>query len=222
MEKVFNLYCDESCHLKNNGNHVSILGYIGIDSEKTKEHKQAIKDIREKHKIFTEIKWNKVSKSKMNFYKDIIEYFLKSDMIFRGIIIPTGYRGHNHVGEDDFYLMYFKLLSHQLNMNYTYNIYIDIKDTHSHLKVKELRDKLNTNAPIKHNNVQTIRSYESIFIQITDLILGAFSYELNVENKTDAKKTLSDILISYLKKGSDYRKITASDTELFLIDINKY
>lgn len=76
MEKI-NLYCDESNHLLHNENDIMILGYISCNSNKVRETNIAIRTIKEKHNLKKgyEIKWTKVSKAKMDFYKDLIEYF---------------------------------------------------------------------------------------------------------------------------------------------------
>ncbi|MES2286841.1 MAG: DUF3800 domain-containing protein [Bacteroidota bacterium] len=227
MQKIINLYCDESCHLKNNGPHVSMLGYIGVPYDKIKMHKATIRGIRNKFKIHSEIKWNKVSRSNSAFHEALIDYFMNSeDLVFRGLIIPTGHLGKAHVDGDDYYKMYLRLLSHELNINYTYNIYIDIKDTHSHAKVSELKVNLNAGSIIKHNNVQPIRSYESIFLQLTDLVLGAFTYGLNIQvnDQIDIKKRLTDKLTAHFneKETQAYRNITKENTDLYLIGIHNY
>ena len=225
MEKIFNLYCDESCHLKNNGNQVSMLGYVGVYPNKINEHKLKIKEIKIKHKMFTEIKWTKVSKSKILFYRDLLDYFLASDMIFRGLIIPTDHQHQTHRSDKEYYALYKKLLNHKSNLNYKHNIYIDFKDTNSPKKVKEMHDELNLDSTKNYGHIQTIRSYESIFIQLADLIIGAYSYDLNVKDKVLSKESLADILTKSAFSADhyeDYKKISAKNTNLFLIEIHQY
>lgn len=222
MKKIINLYCDESCHLKNNGEKVSMLGYIGVQEKDLYAHKKALKKINDDHEMHTEIKWNKVSKSKISYYGALLDYFTKSNMIFRGLIIPTGYSGLNYVNEEEYYKMYFKLLSHELNLNYTYNIYIDIKDTNSHKNVKKLHKKLDEDSLIKHQNVQTIRSEESIFLQLTDLVLGTFTYDLNVKKKVFEKQYLAEKLTSYFNTYDDYGNISEKNSDLVLIKLKNF
>lgn len=222
MKKVISLYCDESCHLKNNGDHVSMIGYLGVPHNSIKKHRLAIKAIKEKYGIYNEIKWTKVSNSNYDFHNALIKYFHNSDMVFRGLIIPTGYYGYSHVNDDDYYQMFYKLLSHEANLNYEYNIYIDYKDTNSHKRVSELKQKLDSNAPFTINNIQTIRSYESSFVQLADLILGAFTYDLNNPDSTSKKQVLVEKLKIQFNDNSyeEYKRIDGSNTGLFLIDIH--
>jgi len=49
MTKVFNVYCDESCHLEHDRQKVMVLGAIWCPFEKARETAQAIRDIKEKH-----------------------------------------------------------------------------------------------------------------------------------------------------------------------------
>jgi hypothetical protein len=71
--------------------------------------------------------------------------------------------------------MYYNLLNHELNNLYTYNVYLDIKDTLSASKVNKLKNVLNTKSGI-FRNVQNIRSHESILMQLADFLMGAVSY----------------------------------------------
>lgn len=222
MKKAISLYCDESCHLKNNGDHVTMLGYIGVPHNKIKQYRSDIKDIRTKYNLYTEVKWTKVANSKYEFYKELINYFKQSDLIFRGLIIPTGYSGKSHLDEKNYYKMYEKLLSHNTDLNYEYNIYIDIKDSHSTKRVKELKQKLEEEETFKIKNVQTIRSYESDFLQLADLILGAFTYDLNKRECLNKKQFLIESLKVSFQDSSyeEYKKIDGSNTGLYLIAIN--
>lgn len=225
MRKIINLYCDESCHLKNNGEEVSMLGYIGVYASSIKQHKAKIKEIKFKHKMFGEIKWTKVSNSKILFYIELLNYFLGSDMIFRGLIIPTDHLIKINIGDKQYYKLYENLLNHQSNLNYKHNIYIDYKDTNSHKKVKEMQEKLMIDSPTKYGHIQTVQSYESVFIQLADLIIGAYSYDLNIKTKVLSKQSLTDLLTV---KGfntdmySEYKNITGKKTDLYLIEFNKY
>lgn len=223
MRKAISLYCDESCHLKNNGNHVSMIGYVGVPHNSIRKHKKAIVKLRQEHNLYTEIKWTKVSRSKIDFYKALLDYFLKSDIIFRGLIIPTGHFGHPHITDSEYYKVFYKLLSHETNLNFEYNIYIDIKDSHSHKRVSELKKELNRLDTFNLKNVQTIRSYESSFIQLSDLIIGAFSYDLNIENSVATKEILVEKLKGKFNDDSYdyYKKIDGNNIELFLISLNK-
>ncbi|MCK4356448.1 DUF3800 domain-containing protein, partial [Candidatus Bipolaricaulota bacterium] len=72
MPQVFNIYCDESCHLEHDRQKVMVLGAVWCPFEKARETAQAIRAIKEKHGLGREfeIKWTKVSPGKIDFYID--------------------------------------------------------------------------------------------------------------------------------------------------------
>ena len=47
---AYNYYCDESCHLKNDGKQYMILGYISAPYDRIKKLKEDIKELRKKYK----------------------------------------------------------------------------------------------------------------------------------------------------------------------------
>jgi len=191
MNKTFNLYCDESTHLENDGQPYMLIAYVGTAYNELKLHKKAISNLKKQHKFKGEIKWSNVSNAKYSFYNELIEYFFATNLFFRAIIIKKEQIKTDQIGAtyDDFYFkMYYQLLHHKLSMEDTFNIYLDIKDTRSHKKIKKLKDILKYNASI--GNLQAIRSYESSLMQLADLIMGAINYRLRGLNKVIAKNNL--------------------------------
>ncbi len=195
MKKTFNIYCDESCHLKNDHKPFMFLGYVSCAYPQVKAHAERIDDIKKRHNFYSEIKWNKVNKTKLKFYIELIDYFFSTDLRFRAIgvdkpkVRPDAF-GKNY--DDHYYTMYYYLLNHNLNVQYTYNVYLDIKDTLSACKVERLKTILNVKFGV-FRNVQNIVSKESLLLQLADLILGAISYNKNDnEKKSDAKRILLD------------------------------
>lgn len=190
--KTFNFYCDESCHLENDGMPFMVISYVSCAYNQVKLHQQNIKNLKEKHSFKNEIKWSAVSKSKYNFYVELIEYFFANDLQYRAIVVQKEKIKNTDFGQnfDEFYYkMYFQLLNHKMNMDNHYNIYLDIKDTLSASKVKKLKEILN----IKYssiNNLQNIHSHESLLMQLTDVLMGAITYHLRGLNKVTAKNKL--------------------------------
>jgi hypothetical protein len=192
--KTFNLYCDESCHLENDRMPYFLLGYVSVPYNQMERHKDRIKAIKEKHHYYGEVKWNKVSKSQLDFYIDLIDYFFDSDLFFRAIVVNKAQIKTEEYGQDYdtfYYKMYYQLLYHRLDTLSHYNIYLDIKDTLSAKKVAKLKEILQTKFGVIRN-LQNIRSHESIFLQLTDLIIGAINYHLRGEILMDAKKKIID------------------------------
>ena len=187
MPTLYNIYCDESCHLENDQKQVMVLGAVWCSAEKVKDVSRRIKDIKQKHGFNTkfEIKWIKVSKARQLFYLDILDYFLDDDDInFRVLVIPDKSKlRHAHFHQDHdtwYYKMYFELLRVIINPKGNYNIFLDIKDTRSSTKVEKLKDVLcNDNYDFEKTiikNLQVVRSNEIQLLQLTDLLTGIISY----------------------------------------------
>ena len=211
--KTFNLYCDESCHLENDHKQYMILGSISSAYNQVKRHSERIAFIKEKYQFTNEIKWSNISDSKFQFYKELIDYFFDTDLRYRAVIVDKtqiNNTQHNQNYDTFYYKMYYQLLNHNKNSGYKYNVYLDIKDTLSARKVNKLKEILNIKYGV-FNNVQNIRSHESLLLQLADVITGAISYNLN--NKE--KKVLAKIkLIEQLTKGCNGDlKISSSSFE---------
>jgi hypothetical protein len=188
--KTFNIYCDESCHLENDHKIFMFLGSVSCAYNQLKIHTNYIKELKKKHNFYAEIKWTGVSKSKVHFYTELVDYFFATDLKFRAIGVEKtkiDTAAHNKSYDDFYYTMYYYLLNHNLNSLYNYNVYLDIKDTLSAYKVNKLKEILNTKFGV-FRNVQNIRSHESILMQLTDFIMGAVSYLHNDEKKLNTAK----------------------------------
>lgn len=190
MNKTFNIYCDESCHIENDHKKFMFLGSTSVAYNQVKLHTEKINELKKKHHFYAEIKWSTVSKSKIRFYSDLVDYFFATDLQFRTVGIEKAKINNNAFKQtyDDFYYkMYYYLLNHNINSLYNYNVYLDIKDTLSAYKVNKLKDVLNTKFGV-FRNVQNIRSHESIIMQVTDFMMGAISYLHNEEVKKNNAK----------------------------------
>ena len=222
--KTFNFYCDESRHLENDGMAFMLLSYIKVPYNQMKEHKEAIQLLKQKHHFYAEIKWTHVSPSKALFYFDLIDYFFRTDLGFRAIIIDKAKVRNDNYDQsfDDFYYkMYYQLLYHKMNMEHKYNVYLDIKDTLSALKVKKLKNilKLEYSAI---NNLQNIRSHESLFMQLADFLMGAIGYNLNIskEDQTPFKKRLVKRIQSHTRHNLDRSTFQSENKfNLFFIEL---
>jgi hypothetical protein len=120
----------------------------------------------------------------------LVEYFFSTDLKFRAVGVEKARVNNEAFGQtyDDFYYkMYYYLLNHNINSLYSYNVYLDIKDTLSATKVNKLKEILNTKFGV-FRNVQNIRSHESLLMQLTDFIMGAISYHHNDSLKRNYAK----------------------------------
>ena len=158
---TYNFYCDESCHLENDKMPYMLLGYVCVPYNQLKRHSIRIKEIKEKHHFYGEVKWSKVANSQHKFYNDLIDYFFDSDLSFRAIVINKERINNNNFHQDFntfYYKMYYQLINHKLDTLSYYNIYLDIKDTLSAGKMNNLKTILQTQFGVIRN-LQNIHSY---------------------------------------------------------------
>ena len=221
MNKTFNIYCDESCHLENDHKAFMFLGSISSAHNQVRFHTEQINELKKKHNFFAEIKWTKVSQSKFLFYSELIDYFFATDLKFRAVGVEKKKINNTVFGQayDDFYYkMYYQLLNHKIDSQYTYNVYLDIKDTLSTCKVRRLREILNIKYGV-FRNVQNIRSNESALMQFADFLMGAISYyKNNSEKQNTAKVQLTERIIN--KSGCKLDRTNYSKKlNLFFIEL---
>jgi len=192
MDKTFNIYCDESCHLENDHKKYMFIGSINCAYPQVRRHTERIKELKDKHKFNAEIKWSHVSMSKIQFYLDLVDYFFDTDLKFRAIGIDKSQircDDFNSNFDDFYYKMYYQLLNYKVDTTNHYNVYLDIKDTLSAIKVRKLKNILNVKYGV-FRNIQNIRSEESVLMQLADFLMGAISYNANFDQKQNFAKVL--------------------------------
>ncbi len=212
MAETFNIYCDESCHLENDGMTAMVLGAVWCPLDKTREIAIRLREIKQKHKLSMnfEVKWTKVSPAKQSFYLDMIDYFFDDDDLhFRALIIPdksilnhAAFPGQSH--DLWYYKMYFDLLKVIFRPGARYRIYLDIKDTCGAQKAAKLHEVLcNERYDFSKQMIerlQLVQSHEIEQLQLADLLIGAISYL----NRGLAKNAGKIALIERMQRRSGY------------------
>jgi hypothetical protein len=207
----YNIYCDESCHLLNDESKVFTLGGVWVEKSETETILKELRALKTKHNLSAtfEAKWTKVSKSKEDYYCELVKYFFDNDKLhFRAVVVPDkSVLDHTAFNQDHdtwYYKMFYLLLSVILQPESDYNLYLDIKDTKSNLKVLELKRILNIanadNFPI--SKAQQIRSHEVELMQVTDILLGALSYAHRGLQTNEGKKKIVEFVEASIGKGN--------------------
>ena len=216
MKPTINIYCDESCHLQNDGEPIMAIGAIYCPIEKKEEIFERLYSFKIKHNLipkhrknekenrtYYELKWNKVSKSKLEYYKDVINYFFDDDDLqFRVLVVSNksniDYEKFKHTHDTFYYKMYFGMLKAILNPDLAHYIYIDIKDTRSKEKVHKLEQVLRNDkydyAKEIIKQVQQVRSHEVELIQLADLLIGAMAYINRGKSESKPKNELIELI----------------------------
>lgn len=203
MNNIFNIYCDESCHLEHDRQKAMVLGGIWCPDEKKKRIARQLRELKVRYNLNPrfEIKWNKISPARVDFYLALVDFFFdNSDLHFRAFIIPNkGELRHDEFGQthDEFYYKcYFRLLKTLLEPGASYNIYLDIKDTQGEEKVRKLHEYLcNSRYDFDREmikRVQQVRSHELELVALADLFIGALSYVHRGLHESSAKMAVID------------------------------
>ena len=212
---LYNVYCDETCHLENDGINVMVLGAVWCPQSKLKEVNQRIKEIKARNNVSTtmELKWTKISPGKLDLYKDLVNYFFDDDDLhFRALIIPDksklDHQRFNQTHDDWYYKMYFDMLKVIFHPMDRFEVYIDIKDSNSYHKAQRLREVCSNSMYDFSQSIiqrlQPIRSDEVQIMQLTDILIGAIAYENRSFPDGFQKSSAKQGIISLIKKRSGY------------------
>lgn len=210
-----NVYCDETCHLENDGINVMVLGAVWCPQSKLKEVNQRIKEIKARNNVSPtmELKWTKISPGKLDLYKDLVNYYFdEDDLHFRALIIPDksklDHQRFNQTHDDWYYKMYFDMLKVIFHPMDRFEVYIDIKDSNSYHKAQRLREVCSNSMYDFSQSIiqrlQPIRSDEVQIMQLTDILIGAIAYENRSFPDGFQKSSAKQGIISLIKKRSGY------------------
>lgn len=201
INKTYNIYCDESTHLPNDGQPYMILGYVCVPYPQIKHVKQDIRSLMVKHNFEGEFKWTNIHDKTLPIYQELIDYFFSiSEVNFRAVIVDKRQIDKTRGDNEEFYFkMYYQLIHHKLDFHYSYNIFLDIKDTCSHKKLARLQKMLSYTTPIRY--CQFVRSHEVLLLQLADVLIGAVNYHLRLNNGyLEGKNTSKQKIIAKIKK----------------------
>jgi hypothetical protein len=187
----FEVYCDESRPDLLSSQHPPVrylvIGSLWLRSDDRQEFKDIIHGLRDKHKIGGEFKWQKVSPSRLDFYRELVEWFMSMGserLRFRCIAVEHEkvnlVKFHGSDQELGFYKFYYQMLHHWILDFNEYSIFCDFKQNRLRNRLHRLQRCLDcSNLSANVVNVQAIRSDESVLIQLADVLTGAAAARLN-------------------------------------------
>lgn len=175
----------------------SIIGSLWMPAEFRVTLKHDVAALREKHGVWGEFKWNKVSPSKLDFYRALIAYFFDHDELqFRAIAVDAGKLNLTRFHQDDaelgFYKFYYQLLTHWIAPQRKYSIYCDDKVNRDRKRLPVLQNVLrNANRSAAITCLQAVPSHQSTAVQLCDVLMGATQWCANGGQGTSgAKRTV--------------------------------
>lgn len=183
MKEKYRIFIDETSHLEHDKHYSMCVGYIQVSNDKYDEIKQDIKQIQLQYKSPFELKWGKFSKSRLPFYKALVDYFIQSSLQFRCVLVkPKNRLNHEQFNQGSHDNFYYKMIYYLIKKSVQQNdcsIYLDIKDTRGKEKLKKIEEvfqlKLKKENPFRI--IQHLRSEDNIFIQLADFFIGAVNYK---------------------------------------------
>ena len=203
-----------------------VIGSLWMPHEKREQFKNEIHQLRHQHQIGGEFKWTKISPSKVNFYKNLMSWFLDQGELlrFRGIVVDREkvdlIRFQQNDQELGFYKFYYQVLHKWIHPFNSYSIYSDFK-------INRMQDRLHTlHLCLSRSNlvadvlrVQAVRSRESVLIQLSDVLVGLTAAKINHRlNEGGAKHQL----INHFEKkiGRKIKPTALSEKKMNIFTIN--
>lgn len=181
----FEVYCDETLPDLFTSRHPRaqylMIGSLWLPADIREDIKHRINDLRQRHNVYGEIKWRKISPSKQGFYIDLVDLFMSFglDLRFRCIAVDRGDM-NNGDAELGFYKFYYQVLHHWILDNNEYRIFCDLKRNRDRDRLATLKRVLgHTNRTSVILDVQSLPSSEVALLQLCDVLLGAASSRMN-------------------------------------------
>ncbi len=201
MNQTIHVYCDESCHLENDGMKAMVLGALWCPASHRKYLARKIKALKMAHGLPAEfeIKWVKVSPGKLPFYLQLLDIFFDEPLLhFRGLVVPNkqllSHGNFSQTHDDFYYKLWYVLLNRLIDPEKHYRIFLDIKDTRGHQKATKLHEVLcNANYDFDRSiieSIELVQSHDVMLLQLADLLIGVLSYVHRDLHESAAKQSL--------------------------------
>lgn len=208
----FEVYCDESrpdlLSSQRRAATYMLIGSLWLRADKRQAFKKQLHELRDRHKVGGEFKWQKISPSRVMFYEEVVDFFCRQsdeDLRFRCIAVDQNKVDLRLYHDDDqelgFYKFYYQLLHHWILDCNEYAFFLDFKSTGQRDRLPILRqclDRSNLSSVVAR--VQAIRSRESVLVQLVDVLTGAAAYRLNSQTRSESAKFA---VVRQLERGLD-------------------
>lgn len=217
----YNVYCDES-RVENKDSKIMTIGSLFIPRNERKKISNEIDQIFIKNHFNRELKWNKVGKKYLSFYKEIVDYFIQKNSIqFRCIVVNKSKVKYDEYHENDselaFFKFYYLMLRKRLSDFNNYFIFLDRKPTRDKNRARALKAYLDsyvllnkTDCSIKH--LQSYQSNENKLIQFADFLTGLMGFACN-NNQGKDKLNIVNYLESVLERKNICESTPLSETK---------
>jgi hypothetical protein len=224
------VYCDEtypdlfSSQLK--PAKYMVIGSLWLQRENREVYKDAIHELRDKYKIGGEFKWTKISPSRIDFYTELLTWFIDQgkELRFRCIAIDSNQvdllKFHQNDQELGFYKFYYQMLQHWIHDCNEYRVFCDFKSNRYQDRLHVLKRCLSySNLSACIPSIQAVRSKESVLIQLSDVLTGIASAKINHKlTSGSAKHQVVECLESKLGRSIGPSPLCEKKYNLFRIN----
>jgi len=224
MNDFIHIYCDESCHLEHDRQNAMVLGAIWCPASHRAALGRKVKAVRKRFGLppSFEIKWTKISPGRLDFYLALVDLFFDEPLLrFRAVVVPDksmlDHQRFSQSHDDFYYKMWYLLLTHLVDDQHSFRVFLDIKDTRGREKVSKLHQVLcDTHYDFdrqKISDIEQIHSHDVPLIQLADLLTGALSHFHRELQGSTAKQTVISRIRE--KSGHDLLRSTPPRVEKF-------
>jgi len=208
------IYCDESRHEGQSSQRYMVIGGLWLPRDHRKGLLDALHALQQQHRIAGELKWQKVSQSRLPGYRAIVEFLAsRDDVHFRCIVVDKTKVDHDKYFQNDrqfgFWVFYWHCLKQWMGNGNTYYVSIDFKPESLLSGPRRLRQVLE-NECIRRawvKSLECVDSRENLFCQLADILIGAVGYEQNGLARSPAKRALA----AHIARSYGRRDLTGSD-----------
>jgi hypothetical protein len=175
-----------------------VIGGLWLPRDQRGKILGGLRAVQQQHGITGELKWGKVSQTKLAGYQAIVDFIADcADVHFRCIVVDKSKVDHDKYFQNDrqlgFWVFYWHCLKQWMGNGNTYFVSIDFKPESLHSGPRRLRQVLE-NECIKRcwlKSLECVDSRENLFCQIADVMIGAVGYEQNGLTGSPAKSALA-------------------------------
>lgn len=237
---ILHVYADESC---TGGQKYLALGGIVLQQAFAPTVLDRLQTVRDQHNTHGEVKWQKVSKAKLDFYKAYVDVFFdasqKDEMHFYALYVDTHtFNHHKYNGgeaEIGFNKLTYQLLLHKFGRRYGQNhkLYVYLDDRTTKQDPESMRPMLNKELTNKwgipgdpFRQLRFKDSKECALIQLNDLLVGTVGFKRNLHDKVAGcaphKIELAKHIVSRALENEKPHRLNSEEATRFAVWPFKY
>lgn len=208
------IYCDESRHEGQSAQRYMVIGGLWLPRAKRQEILAPIRALQKQHRIMGELKWGKVSNSRLLGYRALIDLLAsRDDVHLRCIVVDKTKADQEKYFQNDrqfgFWVFYWHCLKQWMGNWNTYYVSIDFKPESLRSGPRRLRQVLENECVRRCwlKSLGCVDSKENLFCQLADVLIGAVGYEQNGLHGSAAKQSLC----AHIAKAYRRRDLAGSD-----------